>query len=311
MVLPSSIELKVASWPRPPGKRCHDSTLSPQVPLRLMCRLLHVSPSGYYAQQRRPPSPWAQDCQRLTAAIRTLHAASDGVYGSPKIWQTLRTQGEGCGKHRMARLMRREGLRGIPAPTRWKRRRAGARQAGITNQLARDFTAPLPNTKWVTNITYIPTQEGWLYLAVVLDLFSRQVIGWSMQPQFTRDLVIQAVLMAVWQRNSPEPMILHSDRGTQYTAQDFQAFLQTHSIVSSMSGVGNCYDNAVAESFFGLLKRERVHRRQYRTWAEARANLFDYIERFYNQQRSHSFTQELAPKNFREQHEQQSSLTCP
>jgi len=280
-------------------------------PLRLMCRLLRVSPSGYYARQRRPLSPWAQDCRRLTKAIRTLHAESDGVYGSPKIWQTLRTQGECCGKHRIARLMRQEGLQGIPAPTQWKRRRSGARPAGITNQLARDFTAPTPNAKWVTDITYIATQEGWLYLAVVLDLFSRQVIGWSMQPQLTRDLVIQAVLMAVWQRSSTEPVILHSDRGTQYTAQECQTFLKAHGIVSSMSGVGNCYDNAVAESFFGLLKRERVHRRQYRTRAEARADIFDYIERFYNHQRRHSFTQGLAPRNFREQYEQKSSLTCP
>ena len=280
-------------------------------PLRLMCRLLHVSPSGYYARQRRSPSPWAQDCQRLTAAIRTIHADSDGVYGSPKIWQVLRTQGEGCGKHRVARLMQRERLRGIPAPTRWKRRRSGDRPAGITNQLARDFSAPGPNAKWVPDITYIPTQEGWLYLAVVLDLFSRQVIGWSMQPQLGRDLVLQAVLMAVWQRTSAAPVILHSDRGSQYTSQEFQAFLQAHGIVSSMSGVGSCYDNAVAESFFGLLKRERVHRRQYQTRAEARADIFDYIERFYNHQRSHSFTQGLGPKNFREQHDQQSSLTRP
>ena len=163
----------------------------------------------------------------------------------------------------------------------------------------------------MTDITYIPTQEGWLYLAVVLDLFSRQVIGWSMQPQLGRDLVLQAVLMAVWQRTSAAPVILHSDRGTQYTSQEFQAFLQAHGIVSSMSGVGSCYDNAVAESFFGLLKRERVHRRQYQTRAEARADIFDYIERFYNHQRSHSFTQGLAPQNFREQHDQQSSLTRP
>ncbi|GJL70246.1 MAG: transposase [Nitrospirales bacterium] len=280
-------------------------------PLRLMCRLLQVSPSGFYARQRRSASPLAQDGQRLTAAIRTLHAESDGVYGSPKIWQILRKQGEGCGKHRIARLMRREGLRGIPAPKRWKRRTSGERPAGITNQLARDFTAPIPNTKWVTDITYIPTQEGWLYLAVVLDLFSRQVIGWSMQPYLGRDLVMQAVLMAVWQRRNSKTVILHSDRGTQYTAQEFQAFLQAHGIVSSMSGVGNCYDNAVAESFFGLLKRERVHRRQYATRAEARTDVFDYIERFYNHRRSHSFTQGLAPRNFVEQYDQQSSLTCP
>lgn len=283
----------------------------PMFPLRLMCRRLQVSPSGYYARQRRPPSLWAQDCQRLTAAIRTLHAESNGVYGSPKIWQKLRQQGEGCGKHRIARLMRQAGLRGIPAPTRWKRRKAGERPAGISNQLARDFTAPIPHAKWVTDIMYIPTPEGWLYLAVVLDLFSRQVIGWSMQPQLTRDLVIQAVLLAVWQRRSPEPVFLHSDRGAQYTAQEFQTFLKTHGIMSSMSGVGNCYNNAVAESFFGLLKRERVLRRQYRTRAEARADIFDYIERFYNRQRSHAFTQGLAPRNFREQYHQKSSSTCP
>ena len=283
----------------------------PMIPLRLICRLLKVSPSGYYARQRRSPSAWAQDCQRLTAAIQTLHAASDGVYGSPKIWQRLRQHGERCGKHRIARLMRQAGLRGIPAPRRWKRRPSGDRPAGITNQLARDFTATAPNAKWVTDITYIATQEGWLYLAVVLDLFSRQVIGWSMQPQLTRDLVIQAVLMAVWQRSSMAPVILHSDRGTQYTSQEFQAFLKTHGLVSSMSGVGNCYDNAVAESFFGLLKRERVHRRRYGTRAEARADVFDYIERFYNRQRSHSFAQGLAPRNFREQHAKKSSSTCP
>ena len=280
-------------------------------PLRMMCRLLKVSPSGYDARQRRSPSAWAQDGQRLTAAIQTLHAESDGGYGSPKIWQRLRQHGERRGKHRMARLMRQAGLRGIPAPKRWKRRQSGERPAGITNQLARDFTATAPNAKWVTDITYIPTQEGWLYLAVVLDLFSRQVIGGSMQPHLGRDLVMQAVLMAVWQRRNPEAVILHSDRGTQYTAQEFQVSLKAHGIVSSMSGVGNCYDNAVAESFFGLLKRGRVHRRRYGTRAEARADVCDDMERFYNRQRSHSFPQGVAPKNFREQHEQKSSLTCP
>ena len=165
----------------------------------------------------------------------------------------------------------------------------------MTNQLARDFGAETPNTKWVTDITYIRTAEGWLSLAVVLDLFTRQVIGWSMQPQLSREVVLQAVLMAVWQRTTSEAVILHSDRGTQYTAQEFQAFLKTHGIVSSMSGVGNCYDNAVAESFFGLLKRERVHRRYYRTRAEARTDIFNYIEQFYNRQRRHSYSKRLAP----------------
>lgn len=283
----------------------------PAFPLRLMCRLLQVAPSGYYARQRRPQSRRAQEGQRLTAAIRAIYSDSDGVYGSPKVWQVLRQQGEGCGKHRVARLMRREGLCGIPSTKRWKRRGSGERPAGISNQLARDFEAIAPNTKWVTDITYIPTAEGWLYLAVVLDLFSRQVIGWSMHPRLARDLVIQAVLMAVWQRASAEAVILHSDRGTQYTSQEFQAFLKDHGIVSSMSGVGTCYDNAVAESFFGLLKRERVHRRQYQTRAEARADIFEYIEGFYNRHRGHSFTQGVAPRIFVERYHQKSSSTCP
>lgn len=151
------------------------------------------------------------------------------------------------------------------------------------------------------DITYIRTAEGWLYLAVVLDVFTRQVIGWSMQPRLGREVVPQAVLIAVWQRTSSETLSLHSDRMTQYTAQKFQAFLKTHGIVSTTSGVGNCYDNAVAESFFGLLKRERVHRRHYRTRAEARTDIFHYIERFYNRQRRHSYSKGLAPGVYAQQ----------
>ncbi|MCA9473458.1 MAG: IS3 family transposase [Nitrospira sp.] len=153
----------------------------------------------------------------------------------------------------------------------------------------------------MTDITYIRTAEGWLYLAVVLDVCSRQVIGWSMQPTLGREVVSQAVLMAVWQRTSSQSVVLHSDRGTQYTAHEFQAFLHYHGIVSSMSGVGNSYDNAVAESFFGLLKRERVNRRRYDTRADARADVFDYIERFYNRQRCHSYTNGVAPAAYGKQ----------
>ena len=264
-------------------------------PIRMMCRLLRVSPSGYYTCQIRPKSRRAQENAELTQAIRRIHAQSDAVYGSPKVWATLQHEGQPCGKHRVARLMKQVGLQGIPARKRWGRRQASARPADVSNQLARDFSAPIPNTKWVTDITYIRTAEGWLYLAVVLDLCSRQVIGWAMRPTLGREVVMQAVLMAVWQRPSSQSVILHSDRGTQYTAHEFQAFLHQHGIVSSMSGVGNCYDNAVAESFFGLLKRERVNRRRYDTRAEARADVFDYIERFYNRQRCHSYTKGVAP----------------
>ena len=270
-------------------------------PIRMMCRLLRVSPSGYYARQRRPKSRRAQENATLVQEIRRIHTASDAVYGSPKIWKALQGGGQACGKHRVARLMKLEGLVGIPSKKRWRSRKAGERPVGVTNHLARDFAAATPNTKWVTDITYIRTMEGWLYLAVVLDLYSRQVIGWSMQPHLGRELVMQAVLMAVWQRATPDTVILHSDRGTQYTADEVQEFLGKHGIVSSMSGVGNCYDNAVAESFFGLLKRERVNRRRYVTRAEARTDVFDYIERFYNRQRQHSHTEGLAPGMYAEQ----------
>ena len=263
--------------------------------IRMMCRLLRVSPSGFYAKQARPMSQQAAANVELTQEIRRIHATHDAVYGSPKVWQELRAQGQRCGRHRVARLMKQAGLQGIPAKKRWRGRKAGQRPEGVSNHLARDFAAATPNTKWVTDITYIRTAEGWLYLAVVLDLCSRQVIGWSMQPTLGREVVIQAVLMAVWQRATPDAVILHSDRGTQYTAEEFQAFLSKHGIVSSMSGVGNCYDNAVAESFFGLLKRERVYRRRYQTRAEARTDIFDYIERFYNRQRRHSYTNGVAP----------------
>jgi len=271
-------------------------------PIRMMCRLLRVSPSGYYARQTRPKSRRATVNAELAEEIRRIHTESGEVYGSPKVWKELQGRGQSCGQHRVARLMKQEGLQGIPSKKRWHTRKAGNRPEGVTNHLARDFVAAQPNAKWVTDITYIRTTEGWLYLAVVLDLFSRQVIGWSMQPQQDCDLVIQAVRMAAGQRMTSEAVVLHSDRGTQYTAHEFQAFLSTQGMVSSMSGVGNCYDNAVAESFFGLLKRERVHRRRYRTRAEARADIFDYIERFYNRQRRHVYTKGLPPGVYAEQY---------
>lgn len=265
-------------------------------PIRMMCRLLRVSSSGYYARQARPKSRRARGNAELAQEIRRIHTESGEVYGSPKVWKELQGRGSSCGKHRVARLMKQEGLQGIPSKKRRRRtHKASHRPAGVTNHLARDFAAATPNTKWVTDITYIPTAEGWLYLAVVLDLYSRQIIGWSMQPQQDGGLVLQAVRMAMGQRTTSEAVVLHSDRGTQYTTHEFQAFLTTHGIVSSMSGVGNCYDNAVAESFFGLLKRERVNRRHYRTRAEARADVFDYIERFYNRRRRHSHTEGLPP----------------
>lgn len=270
-------------------------------PIRMMCRLLRVSPSGYYARETRPKSRRTTANEELTRVIRRIHTESGEVYGSPKIWQELQEHGHACGQHRVARLMKQEKIQGIPSKKRWRRRKSGERPQGVTNHLARDFRAETPNAKWVTDITYIRTAEGWLYLAVVLDLFTRQVIGWSMQPRQDCELVLQAVRMAVGQQTISEAVILHSDRGTQYTAHEFQAFLKTHGMVSSMSGVGTCYDNAVAESFFGLLKRERVYRQHYLTRTEARTDIFDYIERFYNRRRRHSYSNGLAPGVYAEQ----------
>ena len=267
-------------------------------PVRTMCRLLRVSPSGYYGWRGRASSRRAVANARLVEGIRSIHAASDGAYGSPKIWDELVQRGERCGVHRVARLMRAQGIVGIPAPRRWRSRRPGLRPAGIANHLARDFVAHAPNTKWVSDITYIRTGEGWVYLVVVLDLYTRCVIGWSMSDRLARAFVLRAVRMALWQRVGDRPVILHSDRGTQYTSDEYQRFLADHGIVSSMSDVGSCYDNAVAESFFGLLKRERVNRRRYRTRAEARSDIFDYIERFYNRRRRHSHTNGLPPAEY-------------
>ena len=198
------------------------------------------------------------------------------------MWEELRSAGERCGRHRVARVMRRAGLQGVPQRRRWRTKPSGIPPAGTRNLVERDFTATAPNTKWVTDITYIPTAEHWLYLCIVVDLYADVVVGWSMSSRQDRHVVLQAVLMAVWQRPGKTPVILHSDRGCQFTSDEYQQFLAAHHITCSMSAVGSCADNAAAESFFGLLKRERVNRRQYRTRAEARADLFDYIERWHN-----------------------------
>jgi putative transposase len=258
-------------------QRCRDT-----FPIRLMCRCLRVSPSGYYGWVTRPPSARAQANARLLERIRALYADHGGIVGSPRIWEDLRYAGERCGRHRVARLMRRAGLQGVPQRRRWRTKPSGARPHGTRNHLERNFTATAPNTKWVTDITYIRTAEQWLYLCVVLDLYSGLVVGWSMSPRQDRQLVVHAVLMALWQRPACTPVILHSDRGCQFTSEEYQRFLEAHHITCSMSAVGSCADNAAAEGFFGMLKRERVNRQQYRTRAEARADIFDYIERCHN-----------------------------
>ena len=257
--------------------RCRDA-----FPIRMMCRHLEVSPSGYYEWRGRRPSQRTVANQALFKQIKHLHAESDGVLGAPRIWKELRYQGEFCGINRVARLMSANNLQGIPQKKRWKKKDAGQRPADISNHLQRDFSAETENTKWVTDITYIRSGENWLYLCVVIDLFSGVVVGWSMSHRQTRDLVIQAVLMALWQRKNHEPVILHSGRGCQFTSDEYQRFLKGHNLVCSMSAVGSCADNAACKGFFGMLKRERVNRRYYNTRSEARADVFDYIERFHN-----------------------------
>ncbi len=258
-------------------ERCREA-----FPIRLMCRCLKVSPSGYYGWRDRPPSARELDNQRLLKRIEALHVESDGVLGAGRMWEDLRYDGEACSMNRVARLMHQQGLRGIPQKKHWQKKASEKRPVGITNHLARDFRAALPNTKWVTDITFIETAEGWLYLSGVKDLHSEIIVGWSMSHRQTRELVIHAVLMALWQRQDRTPVILHSDRGCQFTSSEYQRFLKGHNLIQSMSAVGSCADNAAMEGFFGMLKRERTYRRIYQTRAEVRADVFDYIERFYN-----------------------------
>lgn len=255
-----------------------------EYPVGLMCRCLNVSTSGFYDWVKRAPSLRAQYNQRLLVRIREIHAESDGVLGSPRMHEHLRYEGESASLNRVARLMSDDGLYGVPERRRWRKKPSAPRPDHVKNHLQRDFVALEPNTKWATDITYIRTAEGWLYLCVVIDLYSKLVVGWSMSTRQDRQMVLNAVLMALWQRESREPVILHSDRGTQFTSEEYQQFLSGHHLICSMSAVGHCGDNAAVEGFFGKLKRERVNRRAYRTINEARTDVFDYIERFHNPQ---------------------------
>lgn len=266
--------------------------------VRSMCRVLGVHPSGYYAWRREPLSARARDDRRVLGLIKQSWLESGSVYGYRKVTRDLRDLGERCGKHRVARLMRGEGLRAQVGYRRRPGMRGGKPAVVADNHLARQFDPDAANRAWVTDITYIRTHEGWLYLAAVMDLFSRKIVGWAMGPTMHTDLVLQALMMAVWRRKPPAGLLVHSDQGTQYTGHDWQAFLKAHGLVSSMSRRGNCHDNAVAESFFQLLKRERIRRRIYTTRDDARSDVFNYIEMFYNTRRQHSHNDGLPPVEF-------------
>ena len=267
--------------------------------VRTMSRLLRVSRSGYYDWCQRGESARSQRDRELTQCIRRLHLESNGVYGARKIHRELLDMGELCGRHKVARLMRKVGLKGCPK----RRFRVTTRRGGApaSNLLDQNFTATTTNERWASDITFIWTRQGWLYLAVVMDLYSRRIIGWSMSRRINRHIVVNALNMALGQRRPGEDLIHHSDRGSQYLSDDFQELLKRNGITCSMSDKGSCYDNAVVESFFALLKRERVRRRTYKTREEATADIFDYIECFYNRKRSHTYLDYLSPVQYENQ----------
>lgn len=263
-----------------------------------MCRVLGVSTSGFYDWFERPQSLRQQANAKLLVCIRHSFATSDKTYGSPRIVRDLQAAGQTCSVNRVARLMQAAGIK-----ARHKRRRMPGQLISVVhsvapNLLERQFEATAPNQKWAADFTYVWTAEGWLFVAVVLDLYSRRVVGWSMQPTMTAQLVMDALLMAIFRRGRPQAVLHHSDQGSQYTSEDFQRLLDSHGIICSMSRRGNCWDNAAMESFFSTLKTERLSRKQYRSRDELRADVFDYIERFYNPKRRHSTIGYLSPVQF-------------
>ncbi|WP_124056733.1 IS3 family transposase [Escherichia coli] len=272
-------------------------------PVRLLCRVLDVHPSGFYAWLQQPHSQRHQADLRLTGQIKQFWLESGCVYGYRKIHLDLRDSGQQCGVNRVWRLMKRVGIK---AQVGYRSPRARKGEASIVspNRLQRQFNPDAPDKRWVTDITYIRTHEGWLYLAVVVDLFSRKIIGWSMQSRMTKDIVLNALLMAVWRRNPQKQVLVHSDQGSQYTSHEWQSFLKSHGLEGSMSRRGNWHDNAVAESFFQLLKRERIKKKIYGTREEARSDIFDYIEMFYNSKRRHGSSDQMSPTEYENQYYQ-------
>jgi transposase InsO family protein len=269
-----------------------------EFPVQRMCSVLGVSPSGYYAWQSRPVSLRAQANEKLLAEIWAIHSRSRKTYGSPRVHAELTADGFRVGKNRVARLMRIENLRGQRKRKQPRTTNSQHSHPVAPNHLNRDFHATRPNEKWLADITYIPTAEGWLYLAVVLDLFSRKIVGWAFAATLESSLVEQAFRMAAQNRTTLTGLLHHSDRGSQYAGDAYQRLLLDQQVQVSMSRTGNCYDNAPMESFFSTLKCEHVHFQNYRTRQEAQTDIFAYIVGFYNRQRRHSSLGYLAPEEF-------------
>jgi putative transposase len=263
-----------------------------------MCDVLDVSRSGYYTWRNRSASQREMADAEYRERIKEIFDESLETYGYERIWKEMQADDIPCGKHRVRRLMREEELV-VKQTKRYKRTtKANPEHQPSPNLLEGDFQAERADTKWCADITYIPTQEGWLYLAVILDLFSRRIVGWAMDGRMKLQLVCNALQMALRQRQPADPLIHHSDRGSQYTSQAFQELLAENNIASSMSGRGNCYDNAPVESFFGTLKTELVNHAVYQTRQEAMTDIFFYIEGFYNRSRRHSSLGFLSPADF-------------
>ena len=270
-------------------------------PVTALCRVLGVSRAGFYAAQARPRPTRATEDERLAVEIAAIHTHSRRCYGSPRVHAELTARGYCTSRKRVARLMRRAGLaarrrRAFRLTTQSRHSRPVA-----PNRLARQFTAPAPDRVWVTDITYLATVEGWLYLAVVLDLFSRRVVGWATSDRLAEALVVEALEMGIARRRPPPGVLHHSDRGSQYASEEYRAVLARHAMEPSMSRAGSCWDNAVAESFFATLKIELGRPAAWPTRAEGRRALFDYIELFYNGERRHSTLGHLSPVAFERQ----------
>lgn len=270
--------------------------------VRQLCEALGVSRSGYYGWLTRPRSQRERDDEVIGMQVRQSFLGSDRTYGARRVWHDVLAEGHRCGLHRIERLMQAQALRarprrrGLPVDT-------GQRSiaAIAPNVLDRQFQASSPNQKWVADFTCVWTAEGWLYVAVVLDLYSRRAVGWSMQSEMTSQLVTDALMMAVWRRGKPDALLHHSDRGSQYTSDAFQRLLGDLGVTCSMSRSGNVWDNSAMESFFSSLKTERTARKVYRSRSDAKADVFDYIERFYNPTRRHSTLGYLSPIQYEQQ----------
>ena len=266
--------------------------------IRRACTLLGISRSGYYAWKKRVPSQREQINQALIDHIRRIHKMSRKAYGSPRVYAQLKKQGYACNQKTVARLMRQDGLKGQRKYRKMITTNSKHRFPVAPNVLKREFQADKPNQKWVADITYIPTEEGWLYLAAILDLFSRKIVGWEMSSQIDARLVENALRMALYQRQPGKGLLHHSDRGVQYASHQIRNILASNQVQVSMSARGNCYDNAVMESFFGTLKNEWVHHQKYKNRSQARTDIFSYIEGFYNPVRLHSTLGYLSPVEF-------------